>query len=102
MNPLLHLTLSPTLYQSPMLSYLNGSITVCSLMIGLFFFKYYRKTRDRLLVYFGVAFWMLGAERFLLTLVPQENESRSLIFLLRLSAFLLIIIGILGKNRERR
>ena len=38
---------------------------------------------------------------FLLTLVPQENESRSLIFLLRLSAFILMIVGILNKNRSR-
>lgn len=85
---------------TPMIYFLYGGVAIASFVIGLLFFKYFRKTGDQLLMQFGIAFWLLGAERIFLTITPQESESRSFVFLLRLSAFLLIIVGIMWKNRK--
>ncbi|MBX3041156.1 MAG: hypothetical protein KF789_10675 [Bdellovibrionaceae bacterium] len=85
-----------------MSAFLVGAITMASFIIGLFFIKFYRRTRDRLLLLFGNSFLLLGVERLLLMGVPQENEARSFIYVIRLIAFSMIIVGIILKNRESK
>lgn len=83
-------------------AFLVGAITMASFIIGLFFIKFYRRTRDRLLLLFGNAFLLLGLERLFLMGVPLENEARSFIYMIRLMAFTMIIVGIVLKNRESK
>lgn len=83
-------------------AFLVGAIMMASFVIGLFFIKFYWRTKDRLLLLFGNAFILLGVERILLMGVPQEFESRSFIYVIRLVAFSMIIIGIVLKNRESK
>ncbi|HRO67973.1 MAG TPA: DUF5985 family protein [Pseudobdellovibrionaceae bacterium] len=83
-------------------AFLVGAITMASFVIGLFFIKFYLRTRDRLLLLFGNAFLLLGVERILLMGVSQEYEARSFIYFIRLVAFSMIIIGIVLKNRESK
>lgn len=70
--------------------------------IGLFFFRFWWKTRDALFGAFAAAFWVLGIERVVLLLTRSDHELRPLVYLIRLSAFLLIATAIFLKNRRRR
>lgn len=68
---------------------------------SLFFFKFWKKTHDRLFMFFGVAFAILAVERIVLLLMSEgSGESNAAIYLMRLSAFALIIISIVDKNRQ--
>ena len=81
--------------------FLHGSIVICYLLGGLFFLRYWKKTRDRLFAIFAIAFWVLAAERILLAATLPEYEFRPYIYLVRLFAFVLIIIAIIDKNRNK-
>lgn len=72
-----------------------------SLVIGLFFFSFYRARRDVLFALFGAAFWLLAVNNMALGLTDVAAESRVYIYVVRLLAFLLIIAAIIQKNRTR-
>jgi hypothetical protein len=70
---------------------------------GLFFFRFWKKTRDRLFLLFGLAFVALGFQQLLLGLLDLTNESLPLPYLIRLFAFGLILFAIVDKNvRSKR
>ena len=67
---------------------------------GLFFLRFWRKTLDRLFLIFAIAFFLMGLERIVLTWVGEyQGEDSVLIYLIRLSSFLMILYGIWDKNR---
>ena len=82
--------------------FLRGGLVVACFVAGLFFLHYYRQTRDRIFVFFVVAFWSLAAHWVGLAIANPELESRHYIFLFRLLAFVALIVGILDKNRRSR
>ena len=69
-------------------------------MIGLFFWRFWRQSVDRLFLMFALAFWILAIDRAVLGLVSVASEWREYIFLMRLVAFCLILYGIVDKNRK--
>jgi hypothetical protein len=79
-------------------AFIGGAITMASFAIGLFFLKYWRRTRDRFFIFFSCAFWIFAVERILLCFVGA-NEFSPKIYLIRMVGFLLIICAILDKNR---
>lgn len=80
--------------------FIHGAVTMALFTVALFFMKHYSRTRDRLLLLFGIAFALMGVERVVLLMIPRETESQSSIFLIRLLAFILIIYAIVDKNRQ--
>ena len=80
---------------------LTGAIAAGSLFAGLFFLRFWRQTRDRLL-YFAGSFWLEAANRVALALVPHADEQEPLFYLVRLVAYALILTAIWQKNRGRR
>lgn len=78
-----------------------GALAAMSAVAGLAFVKYWTITRDRLFLFFSGAFWMLGSTWAVLAIVAPADESRHYVYVLRLGAFLLILIGIIDKNRKR-
>ena len=70
--------------------------------IGLFFLKFWKRTRDQLFLPFALAFTLLGLGQSILALGNIPTEERGSIYLLRLFAFALILIAILRKNRSAR
>jgi len=68
---------------------------------GMFFFRFWRDTGDRLFAWFGGAFWLLGLSWIALALFNPTAEARPYIYALRLVAFLLIIVAMIDKNRQR-
>jgi hypothetical protein len=83
-----------------MTDFVLGGATVSSLVIAAFLFKYWRESRDRLLFLFGLAFLVLALNWLLVTVVHPSNETRHYLYTVRLVAFLLILGGILDKNRR--
>ena len=79
---------------------LEGGIAVMSLFVGLFFYRFWHQTRDRLFLYFGWAFWIEGANRAALALLPQVSEGEPVFYLFRLLSYLLIILAIWQKNQQ--
>ena len=80
--------------------FLSGAVALAFWAIGLFFMRFATKTRDRFFTVFAWAFWVLAVERVALLLLSPDNEFRPYIYIIRLCAFLLIIGGIIYKNRS--
>jgi hypothetical protein len=85
-----------------MIDFLWGGSAAAAAAAGLFFFRFWRETRDRLFLWFAVAFWLLATSWFLLSTMSPPAENRHYVYALRLAAFLLIIAGIVEKNRAPR
>lgn len=81
--------------------FLLGAIVMCCAIAGVCFLRFYLHTRDRLLGIFAIAFWILGFNWLALAFI-QRNEVRTALYGIRLLAFLLILVGILDKNRSPR
>ena len=67
---------------------------------GVFFWRFWRQSRDQLFVMFAIAFWLLALSWAVLALFNPSGESRPFVYALRLLAFLLIIAGVVQKNRH--
>lgn len=81
--------------------FLAGAITLGCWVIGIFFFKFWNKLKDRLFLYFGIAFWILTGERLLAAILGDIFEDTGTIFyILRLIAYLIFLVAIIDKNRQ--
>ncbi len=83
-----------------MYQFLSGAIMLSCLTAGFFFLRFYRKTSDSFFQWFAFAFWMLALERAVLGYIGTKHEPQPEIYLIRLSAFLLILMAIIRKNRN--
>ena len=79
--------------------FLAGAISFGFVLVGLFFLRFWYRSRDPLFIWFALAFWLLGASQAVLTLAGVPQEERSAVYLIRLLAFSLIIFAIFRKNR---
>lgn len=75
----------------------RGALTLACLIAAVFFLRYWSATRDRFFLWFAAAFITFGANWLVISFVGTEYAH--LVYLLRLVGFLLIIAGIVGKNR---
>ena len=82
-------------------SFINGAIAMACMAIGLFFLKFWKTTRDRLFAFFALAFWLLAFDRIVVDIVGQTETSSPEEYLPRLGAFLVIIVAIIEKNRQK-
>lgn len=80
---------------------LSGGIVLGCWAIGLFFLRFWRKTRDRLFLGFAVAFWMLAAERAVGVTLDLPRDEGAVTYAIRLAAFVTILFAIVDKNRGR-
>jgi len=79
--------------------FLLGIIATSSVTAGLFFLRFWRDTRDSLFLAFGIAFLIEGVNRCTMLLFEHPNEGSPWIYAVRLFAFLIILAGIVHKNR---
>lgn len=79
---------------------LSGAIIAGYAVAGLYFLRFWRDTRDRFFAFFAASFWLLCAQRVLLA-VFRDGASEGLLYLylIRLLAFVLIVLAIVEKNR---
>jgi hypothetical protein len=82
--------------------FIEGAIMMGSAVVALFFLRFWRKTRDRLLAGFAVAFGLMALLRAVHILVPVRSEHTHYAYLLRLLAYSIILVAITDKNRAAR
>lgn len=80
--------------------FFSGGLVMGFAVAGLFFLRFWKRTRDNLFITFAVAFWLLGLVQALLALTDFPIEERSHFYLIRLAAFVLILGAIWYKNRK--
>ena len=79
--------------------FLSGAVAFGFFVCGLFFLRFWRRTRDGLFVSFAIAFALFGIGQSLVALGNIPTEERAPIYLFRLAGFALIILAIARKNR---
>lgn len=79
-------------------AFVSGLITMGFLVAALVFLRFWRRTRDSLFRTFAGAFALLAINQALSQMVAFGREETGWVWLLRLAAFLLIIVAIVKKN----
>jgi hypothetical protein len=87
---------------TPLTGYLLGVVAMGCFAAALFFFRFYRDTRDRLFLWFGISFLVECLNRSLAALQFFPREDPPLYYAIRLLAYLLILWAIVEKNLPRR
>ncbi len=82
--------------------FLSGAVALGFAVCSLFFLRFWRRTREELFLAFSVAFLLLGLGQTILSLANIPTEESGFVYLLRLAAFLLILLAIYRKNRRSR
>lgn len=81
--------------------FVTGMMVASFAAAGLYFLRFWRETRDALFLSFAAAFWLLALNRVGLALVGELSEPGAFVFLVRLLAYILIVVAIVSKNRRR-
>ena len=81
-------------------AFLGGAVTFGFFVASVFFLRFWKRTKDGLFAAFAAAFALLGLGQALVTLSDMTIEERTPLFLLRLTAFVIIIFSIWNKNRD--
>jgi hypothetical protein len=79
---------------------LLGAIAMANFTASLFFFKFWRRSRDRFFMFFALAFAIEGLIRIMLGVIHYSSEQEPLFYLVRLFSYVLILVAIIDKNRR--
>lgn len=77
----------------------SGAATAC-FGAGVFLLRLYWTSRDRFFLYFWLALWILAGHWIVLALDAGPEKAHYL-YASRALAFLLIIVAVIEKNRQR-
>jgi peptidoglycan/LPS O-acetylase OafA/YrhL len=80
----------------------EGLLAAGYLVAALFFLRFWRESGDRLFAFFAWSFALLAAQRAVLALVQGASDHTVWIYMIRLTAYLLILIAIYDKNRAEQ
>ena len=79
-----------------------GAIAAGSIAVSLFFFRFWRSTRDRFFLLFALSFLIEGVNRVVLYESVGLSEDAPVYYIIRLVAYGLILAAIIDKNRGPR
>jgi uncharacterized protein DUF5985 len=82
--------------------FLLGAVGMGFAVAGLLFVRFWRDTRDRLFLFFALAFFLLAANRAGFMLTAMHGVKGDALYGVRLLAFVLILLGIIEKNRSQK
>ena len=82
--------------------FLSGAAAFGFFTCCLFFLRFWRRTRDQLFLVFALSFALLGIGQSVVALAQVPTEEKGALYLIRLSAFLIILVAIYLKNRPSR
>jgi hypothetical protein len=80
---------------------MTGAIALGFAVAGLFFFRFWRETGDRLFLFFACSFLILTLNRVVQVLAMDREIRGEYFYWIRLLAFAIILAAILDKNRAR-
>lgn len=83
--------------------FFDGILFLSFCIAGLYFFRFWRDTRDRLFIMFALAFWIMAVNRvfqtWLFMTTDHATEHRTILYTIRLLSFSIILLAIIDKNR---
>lgn len=85
-----------------LVTFLAGATVMGFTLAGLFFLRFWTRTRDQLFLAFTASFWLLGLSQAMLTFSNVSVEERTPLYLLRLAAFILILAAVWRKNAKAK
>lgn len=80
--------------------FLRGAVALGCAATGLYFFRFWRQSLDRLFLCFALAFWILTADYTFVAALDRGSDWFLPVFAVRLLAYGVILFGILDKNRR--
>jgi hypothetical protein len=83
-----------------MTTFVAGLLVMGYAVVALFFGRFYQASRDRLFLFFACGFGLLAIQRAGLAAAAELPLPVTSHYVLRLLAFLLILAGIIDKNRR--
>ena len=84
-----------------MIEFLLGATTMATLVSGLIFLRFHRRTRDRFFLFFAAAFWLEAVSRIWMWQRNPLDENETIIYVIRLISYGLIVAAIFNKNLRR-
>jgi hypothetical protein len=81
-----------------MIEMLAGALLFAYLCASAFFLRFWKRTGDRLFLYFAVAFSLFVLNQLAIAIPGVADETDGYEYLLRVLGFIAIIIGIVDKN----
>jgi uncharacterized protein DUF5985 len=82
--------------------FLTGATAMGSMVIALFFVRFWQSSEDRFFALFAAGFAILGANQLVLGFLDEGSDARPALYLMRLLAFALIAAAVVDKNRPPR
>jgi hypothetical protein len=82
--------------------FLTGVATTGFLVAAVFFFRFWKTTRDSFFAILAIAFVLFAANQAGVALLEVSREEQSWIYLLRLVGFALLLVAIALKNMPGR
>jgi hypothetical protein len=82
----------------------DASVFVAGLLCGgygvaaAFFLRFWSTTKDRFFGLFSTAFWLMAANQAVASFARSARGEEPLAYLLRLGAFILVIVALMDKN----
>ena len=80
------------------LSLAAGALIFGYVLAGLFFLRFWRRTDDTLFVWFAIAFGLMAINQLALAFLHVPRDEAHFIYLIRISAFVVILWAIIWKN----
>ena len=66
--------------------------------LSALFFRSWRQTGHRIFFFFGAGFWFMALSWALLALLNPDDETRPLIYFIRLCAYVVLIVGMINRK----
>lgn len=79
--------------------FLSGAISLASLVVALFFLRFWRTTRDPFFLFFAISFGLESMNRTVAVLL-EVSDSSPLFYASRVISYGLILVAIWQKNRR--
>ena len=85
-----------------MSAFMHGVLCLGYAAICLFFVRYWRRSGDRLFLFFAIAFAIMSVHRILLAWLDLRSEIGTWVYWIRLASYMLILYAIFDKNLAGR
>ena len=85
-----------------MTDFLAGAVTLAYIIAALHFVHFWKRTSDRLFFNFALAFGLLALNQLVVFVVGASDERGSYAYIMRVLAFVLILVAIIDKNTFAR
>lgn len=85
-----------------MIDFLAGAVTLSFILAGVFFLRFWKRTKDRLFLHFAIAFWLFALNQIATFILGMAHERVGYTYILRVAGYVIILVAIVEKNWFRK